>query len=211
MTTRVFPVALVLEGRACLVIGSNREAAQRAETLLQAGAVVTVIAEHPEADLARLEQDGRVTIERRSFTPADFEDKWLAVLTSDDPELTERASHAAERQRVPFSAVDQPKLSSFLHVALARAGSLVVAISTAGAAPALGRRLREELERIFSESRLSTFVDSVSELRRNTPSAERRQVLGAAVAGVRFSGKLELPELGLSARSSSPQEDSSDK
>jgi hypothetical protein len=33
----------------------------------------------------------------------------------------------------------------------------------------------------------------VSELRQKTPSSERRKVLGAAVAGVRFTGKLELP------------------
>jgi precorrin-2 dehydrogenase/sirohydrochlorin ferrochelatase len=98
-------------------------------------------------------------------------------------------------RRVPFSAIDQPKVSSFLHVALARAGSLIVAISTAGTAPALSRRLREELERILDESGLATFVDRLSALRRKTPSTERRQVLGEAVAGVRFNGKLELPPL----------------
>jgi siroheme synthase-like protein len=117
------------------------------------------------------------------------------VLTDTDTELAERISVAAAERRVFFSAVDQPKVSSYLHVALARAGSLVAAISTAGSAPALGRRLREELERVFEESRLADFVDRVSRLRQETPSAARRQVLGAAVAGVRFDGKLELPPI----------------
>jgi siroheme synthase-like protein len=198
--TRVFPVALVLEGRPCLVIGSNTEAAQRAEALFQAGAVVTVVAEQPDAELLRPEHDGRFKLERRAFVPADLDDKWLAVLTTFDPELARRVSEAAAERRVLFSAVDQPKVSSFLHVALARAGSLVVAISTAGSAPALGRRLREEFERIFGESQLAAFVERLSALRQKTPSAARRQVLGTAVAGVRFSGKLELPQVSSRSR-----------
>ena len=193
--TRVFPVALVLEGRACLVIGSNAEAAQRAQALFQAGAAVTVIAEQPDPELLRLEQDGSCKLERRAFAPADLDGKWLAVLTSMDPEIAEEVSRAAAERRVFFSAVDQPKVSSYLHVALARAGSLVAAISTAGSAPALGRRLREELERVFDEARLAEFVDRVRALREKTPSARRRQVLGDAVADVRFTGRLELPPL----------------
>jgi len=192
MTTRVFPVALVLEGRPCLVIGSNAEAAQRAEALFQAGALVTVVAEHPEADLLQRSQDGRFALEQRAFVPTDLDDKWLAVLTTADLELAQRVSEAAAERRVFFAAVDQPRVSSFLHVALARAGSLVVAISTGGSAPALGRRLREELERVFAECELAAFVDRLSALRQKTPSAARRHVLGEAVAGVHFSGKLEL-------------------
>jgi precorrin-2 dehydrogenase/sirohydrochlorin ferrochelatase len=193
MTTRVFPVALVLEGRPCLVVGSGTEAAQRADALFRAGAVVTVVAEQPEPELLRLAQNGHLVLERRAFVAVDLDGKWLAVLTDTDMELADRVSRAAAERRVFFSAVDQPKVSSYLHVALARAGSLVAAISTAGSAPALGRRLREELERIFDEAGLADFVDRVSRLRQQTPSASRRQVLGAAVAGVRFEGKLELP------------------
>jgi siroheme synthase-like protein len=195
MTTRVYPVALVLEGRACLVVGDGVEAVQRAEALSRAGAVVTAVSEHPEPSLLELERGGRCKLERRAFVPADLDGKWLAVLTSMDPELARQVSRAAAERRVFFSAVDQPKVSSYLHVALARAGSLVAAISTAGSAPALGRRLREELERVFDESGLADFVSRVSALREKTPSAARRQVLGAAVAGVRFTGKLELPAI----------------
>jgi hypothetical protein len=49
--------------------------------------------------------------------------------------------------------------------------------------------------RVFNECQLAEFVDRVSVLREKTPSAARRQVLGAAVAGVRFGGKLELPPI----------------
>ena len=148
------------------------------------------------AELDALARAGRIWLERRAFIPADLDDKWLAVLTTPEAAsgLTERVAAAAEQRRVPFCAVDVPASSSFFHVALARAGALVCAVSTAGAAPALGRRLREELERVFREARLESFVDHMCQLRQKTPSAERRKVLGDAVAGVRFTGKLELPE-----------------
>ena len=97
MTSRVFPIALVLEGRPCLVIGSNAEAAHRAEALFQAGAMVTVLAEQPEADLLRLELGGRCTLERRAFVPSDLDDKWLAVLT--DRRSRARPARVASRRR----------------------------------------------------------------------------------------------------------------
>jgi siroheme synthase (precorrin-2 oxidase/ferrochelatase) len=77
-------------------------------------------------------------------------------------------------------------------MAQARAGLLTIAISTAGQAPALGRRLREELERLLAASKMSAFIAELAALRARTPSADRRQVLGAAVAEVHFTGELTL-------------------
>src|SRR5687768_17419100 len=63
--TRIFPIALVLEDRPCLVVGANADAAQRAAALLQAGARVSVITERPDAthpELEALASAGRVTL-----------------------------------------------------------------------------------------------------------------------------------------------------
>ena len=76
---------------------------------------------------------------------------------------------------------DQPDFSNFSHLALARAGDVTLSISTNGRAPALARRLREELERVLGESNLIAFVERLARLRDRTPSVDRRDVLGAAV------------------------------
>jgi len=114
------------------------------------------------------------------------------VLVDKNPALAARMAQIAGAQRVLFCAVDQPEHNSYAHMAQARAGLLTIAITTAGQAPALGRRLREELERLLTRAQMAAFVDELAELRARTPSAERRQVLGAAVSGVHFSGELEL-------------------
>jgi siroheme synthase (precorrin-2 oxidase/ferrochelatase) len=78
-------------------------------------------------------------------------------------------------------------------MAQARAGLLTIAISTSGQAPALGRRLREELERLLVQCGMAAFVERLAELRERTPSVDRRRVLGARVSNVRFTGEIALP------------------
>lgn len=190
----VFPIALVLEGRACLVVGSGPELASRTQALLEARALPIVVSSAPSAELRALAASKRIELRERDFADLDLNGVWLAVLVDQNPALATRMASLAEAQRVFFCAVDQPQHNSYAHMAQARAGLLTIAISTAGQAPALGRRLREELERLLEQAKMTAYVARLAELRARTPSADRRRVLGAAVAGVRFSGEIELGE-----------------
>lgn len=173
MRSRVFPVGLRLSGLPCLVIGTGAEAEARARALAEAGAVVRAVEEFREADL-----DGI----------------WLAVLTDMDAALAARVHGAAASRRVFFCAVDQPEFCTFTHLALARAGDVTIAVSTDGTAPSLSSRLRAELERLISASRLGEFAARLAALRDRTPPSDRRRVLGDAVRGLRFTGGIEVPE-----------------
>jgi precorrin-2 dehydrogenase/sirohydrochlorin ferrochelatase len=188
----VFPIALLLERRACLVVGSGPELLSRTRALLEAHARPVLVSSAPSDEVRVLAQRGEVELFEREFADADLDGKWLAVLVDENRTLATRMAALAETARVFFCAVDQPEHNSYAHMAQARAGLLTIAISTAGQAPALGRRLREELERLLTRSKMAAFVAELAALRARTPSAERRAVLGAAVAGVRFSGELEL-------------------
>src|SRR6202000_1554455 len=99
--------------------------------------------------LRALAASGRVELRERAFDDSDLNDIWLAVLVDNDAALATRIAALAERSQVFFCAVDQPEHNSYAHMAQARAGLLTIAISTAGQAPALGRKLREELERLL--------------------------------------------------------------
>jgi precorrin-2 dehydrogenase / sirohydrochlorin ferrochelatase len=191
MTQSVFPIALLLKGRACLVVGSGPEVMSRTQALLEAHALPTVISSAPDEALRALARAGRVTLHERDFIDSDLNGKWLAVLVDEDSALAARMASLAEAERVLFCAIDQPEHNSYAHMAQARAGLLTIAISTAGQAPALGRRLREELERLLTAAKMSEFVDKLAALRQATPSRERRKVLGEAVSGVHFSGELK--------------------
>jgi siroheme synthase (precorrin-2 oxidase/ferrochelatase) len=170
--TSWFPVALKLEGRRCLVVGTSEDARGRARALAEAGATVVATG---------------------GFSPADLEGAWLAVLADRDAELAERMDRECEARRIFFAAVDEPRFGSYSHLALARAGDVVVAIGTNGEAPALARRLRELFQELFARSGLAAFAARHAALRRLTPPERRRDVLGADVRDVRLEGELVLP------------------
>lgn len=188
----VFPVALRLDGRQCLVVGSGHGAVRRTRDLLEVGARVRLVARAPDAALRELAVDPAVKLEERGFEESDLDGVWLAVLAERDPELAARIGSAAERKQILFCAVDAPEHNTYFHMARARAGAVQAAITTSGTAPALGRRLAEELQRLFDDANLAGLSGELSELRALTASRDRADVLGRAVAGVRFGGKLEL-------------------
>jgi len=192
MTDPVFPIALLLKGRACLVVGSSAELVARTQALLDVHARPTVVSQAPNEAIRAFAAAGKIALYEREFVDSDLSGKWLAVLVDENPALAARMASIAEIERVFFCAVDQPEHNSFAHMAQARAGLLTIAISTAGQAPALGRRLREELERLLSAAKMAEFVEKLAELRQRTPSSERRKVLGDAVSSVHFRGELEL-------------------
>ena len=192
MTEPIFPIALLLKDRACLVVGSGPEVTSRTQALLQARARPTVVSSAPNETIRALSAAGRIALHERDFIDSDLQGKWLAVLVDENALLAARMAQQAEVEHVFFCAIDQPEHNSYSHMAQARAGLLTIAISTAGQAPALGRRLREEIERLLVAAKMSEFVEKLAALRQITPSNERRKVLGEAVSGVHFSGELKL-------------------
>jgi siroheme synthase-like protein len=168
-----FPVSLKLAGKRCLVVGTGEEAKARALSLEAAGAAVLGV--------------------ERDFSPEHLEGIWLAVLTDRDGELAARMARAADERRVFFCAVDQPEFGSYSHLAITRAGPLFAAIGTQGEVPALARRVRELLDELFAHAGLAAFADKLAALRRRTAPERRREVLNAAVEGVRLEGRLLLP------------------
>ena len=168
-----FPVALKLAGKRCLVVGSGEEAKARVLALEAAGAVVLNV--------------------ERDFSSEHLDGVWLAVLTERERELAARMAHAADERRVLFCAVDQPEFGSYSHLAITRSEPLFAALGTQGEAPALARRMRELLDELFTRAGLAAFADKLATLRKRTAPERRRDVLNAAVEGVRIEGRLVLP------------------
>lgn len=192
MKARPLIVALRLEGRDCLVIGSGAEAERRVASLVRAGARVRWI---PTDGATPKAAPPAVTITSAAPTESDLDAVWLALVTDRDPELAARLFAAAQARRVLFCAVDQPAYCNFAHCALAESGPVSVAISTGGGAPALAARLRTEFERVFQAARLGEFAEALSALRARLPRDRRAADLGRVVRGVRLHGTLELPEI----------------
>lgn len=187
-------VALSLNDRACLVVGSGAEAELRVLRLIACGARVTLLADSLTAALAREHTRGAFTWKQPPVDESHLADMWLVVLADPDAELAARIARLAEQRHVFYCAVDQPGFGSFAHLAEASASDLRIAISTSGRVPALARRLREELQRLLDEADFARFFEHLAALRRDTPPGARRKRLMERLAGLRIAGKLELPK-----------------
>jgi siroheme synthase-like protein len=186
-----YPINLSVEDRKCVVVGGGAEAALRVGNLLDAGAHVLLVGADPTPALEPL-QSARLRIEQRGFVESDLDDAWLVVQASQDAALARRLSQLCAERRLFFCAVDQPENSSYSHMALARAGSLTLAVATEGRAPALGRKLREELARLLSEAHAAEEVERLAQLREQAAPADRRALLANAVRDVHFTGSLRF-------------------
>jgi uroporphyrin-III C-methyltransferase/precorrin-2 dehydrogenase/sirohydrochlorin ferrochelatase len=212
-----FPLFLSLKDRRALVVGGGEAAARKAELLLQAGARVTLIAETVTGEIAQLIADGRVAWAGHDFEAADLDGITLAVVATGDGELQARVSREAQRRCVPVNVVDRPGLSSFIMPAIVDRGPITVAISTGGAAPALARKLRAEIERALPAAigRLARFAEIFRDQVRRTlqePRARRRfwdrvfagRIAELAMAGDEIGARRELIRLLDGARNPAP-------
>jgi siroheme synthase-like protein len=159
-----YPVSLDLAGRRAVVVGAGAVALGKACALLDAGALLTVVADGPSEALQRLQAAG-ATVARRAFEPADLDGAFVCVAASDDPALRAAVYAQARARGVLVNLVDDPDHCDFAAPAVVRRGELVIAVSTGGRSPALASRLRRLLEERFGPEweELSALIAEVRE------------------------------------------------
>ncbi|WP_434211964.1 NAD(P)-dependent oxidoreductase [[Pseudomonas] boreopolis] len=142
----LFPLFADLRGRTVLVIGGGEVASRKIKALLHAGAHVVVHAREWIPELQDLLDRRQLQRLDGEFDPAWIDAAWLVVAATDDAALNRRVAEAAGARRRWVNVVDDAELSSYQVPAIVDRDPILVAISSAGAAPMLARRLRERLE-----------------------------------------------------------------
>lgn len=158
----LFPIFLRLAGKDALVVGAGGVAERKIRDLLEAGAVVRVVAPDATTDVEALASRGEIDLSRRAFEESDVAGAWLVVAATPDPEVQRRVCDEANRLRTFAIAVDDPPHGSAYSASVIRRGPFTVAISSSGEAPALSRLLREVLEQALPET---DWIDAARELR----------------------------------------------
>ncbi len=151
LETPFYIACLRLSGRRALVVGGGDVAMEKVEGLLACDADVTIVAPEAHPDLAELAAEGSIRWERRAYAPADLEGCLIAIAATDDTEVNIAVSADAEARAMLVNVVDVPPLCNFILPAIVRTGPLAVAISTAGASPALAKRMKREIGDMFGE------------------------------------------------------------
>jgi siroheme synthase-like protein len=128
---------------------------------LACDASVTIVAPDAVAELRGLAGEGSIEWSRREYAPADLDGTFMVIAATDDTETNIRVYDDAEARAMLVNVVDVPPLCNFILPAIVRTGPLAIAISTAGASPALAKRMKREIAELFGEpyARLAVMLN----------------------------------------------------
>jgi precorrin-2 dehydrogenase len=151
LQTPFYIACLRLSGRRCVVIGGGDVGLEKVEGLLTCDGDVTLIAPEAHPELMQLALEGSIRWEAREYRSHDLDGALIAIAATDDTDLNIRVFEDAEERSMLVNVVDVPPLCNFILPAIVRTGPLAVAISTAGASPALAKRMKREIGELFGE------------------------------------------------------------
>ena len=177
-----FPVFLRLTGRRVLLVGAGPVAASKLQGLLDAGALITIVAPDivPDIEQAAATHTAAITLNKRAFEVSDLDGVWYVVAAA-TPAVNRAVALAAEERQLFVNAVDDPPNATAYLGGVLRRGGVTVAISTDGHAPALAGLLREGLDALLPQE-LSEWLDEARAVRRKwladgVPMEQRRPLL----------------------------------
>jgi precorrin-2 dehydrogenase/sirohydrochlorin ferrochelatase len=125
---------------------------------------VTLVAPDAVPGLQELAREGSLRWERREYRPDDLERAFMVIACTDDTDINIGIYNDAEARAMLVNVVDVPPLCNFILPAILRTGPLAIAISTAGASPALAKRMKREIGELFGEE-YATLAILLNEVR----------------------------------------------
>jgi uroporphyrin-III C-methyltransferase / precorrin-2 dehydrogenase / sirohydrochlorin ferrochelatase len=128
----IYPTALRLLGRPVLVVGGGRVAARRAKGLLDAGAVVTVVAPLASPALLELAGAGLLTWEPRQYRTSDVGGAWFVQTATGIPAVDAQVSADAEAQRIWCVNASDHEASAAWTPAVAVVDDVKIAVNAGG-------------------------------------------------------------------------------
>jgi precorrin-2 dehydrogenase/sirohydrochlorin ferrochelatase len=195
-TRPYYPAILDLGGRTALVVGAGTIGEGKIRNLLNAGARVRVVSLEATDQVRSWADEGLVELSLRAYESADLEDCFLVIAATERNETNVRVFEAAERRRMLCNVVDAPDLCNFILPSIMRRGDLAIAVSTAGASPALARKIRLELEERYAEEyalALELLGSLRAELKGRYPDPRDRKILFERIV---YSDLLEMLRAG---------------
>ena len=157
----VYPLGLDLAGRRVVVVGGGRVALRRTRALVEAGALVTVIAPRFKTEFEQqmaewvtgATAESEITLVRRGYTDGDLAGAWLVHAATDDPAVNAAVAAAAERDRIWCVRADDAAASAAWTPAVTRHGDVTVAV-TADGDPRRSQALRSAIATALAQGRL---------------------------------------------------------
>ncbi|MBA2516677.1 MAG: bifunctional precorrin-2 dehydrogenase/sirohydrochlorin ferrochelatase [Solirubrobacterales bacterium] len=179
LDTPFYIACLKLTGRRCVVVGGGAIGLEKVEGLLACDGRVVLVAPEADPELATLADEKSIEWIRRPYVAGDLENTFMAIAATNDTDVNIAVYDDAERRAMLVNVVDVPPLCNFILPAIVRTGPLAIAISTAGASPALAKRMKRQIAEEYGEpyARLAILLNEVRGWAKGTlPTYQDRKV-----------------------------------
>lgn len=163
MARQYFPIFWDTSSGTALVVGGGEDACRKIRLLLNSGARVKVVALDFNDEIKSLASERRVEAVERPVSEQDIKSAALVIAATGIESVDEFCSNAAQVHGVKINVVDRPDLSDFTVPSIVDRSPVLVAVSTAGTAPVLGRKIRTQLEAALAPNlgKLANFSEGL--------------------------------------------------
>ena len=173
---KLYPINLDAAGKRCTVVGGGEVALRKIRGLLEAGALVNVIAPEICAGVEELIKRGEISWTREKFSSDMLGDELILIAATDNPEVNRLAAESAQSKRILVNVVDSG--GNFNVPSRIRRGDLLLTISTGANSPAFAKFVRRMLEAELGDNfgaGLEVIARKRQEVKRLLPNSEARK------------------------------------
>jgi uroporphyrin-III C-methyltransferase/precorrin-2 dehydrogenase/sirohydrochlorin ferrochelatase len=157
-----YPSGLRLEGRKVVVVGGGHVAQRRVPGLIAAGARVHVVAPSATPAIEGLADAGEVVWRRRRFADADLDGAWYVIAATDDTDVNDAVSRAAEDRHTFCVRSDDGSRGTAWTPAVGRHGEVTIAVigdQRTRRDPRRTAALRDRIIECLHEGKLETATE----------------------------------------------------
>ncbi|WP_462165019.1 siroheme synthase CysG [Pseudoalteromonas xiamenensis] len=173
------PIFTKLDNKPVVIIGGGEVAVRKARALLKANARLTLVAPSFDKAVYALQESFDITLIQATFDASQLHGAMLVIAATDDETVNQQVFNAADEMNIFVNVVDDQPKCSFIFPSIIDRNPITIAISSAGTAPVLARRLREKLETLVPQH-IGPLAELVGRFRNTVKSrfsqlSDRRQ------------------------------------
>ena len=98
-----------------------------------------------------MQEKGNIRCIETTYTPEQLAGAFLVIGATDQPDVNDRIFRDCRRLGIMVNIVDDPARCDFILPSLHEQGDLSIAVSTSGKSPALAKKIRHDLGRVYKE------------------------------------------------------------
>jgi uroporphyrin-III C-methyltransferase/precorrin-2 dehydrogenase/sirohydrochlorin ferrochelatase len=151
INVQYLPIFTKLDNKPVLVVGGGEVALRKCRAFLKARASVTLVAPWFCDELKEHAHNNEVTLIDAYFDESHLDGKMLVIAATDRDEVNNNVFELANARNVFVNVVDDQPKCTFIFPSIVDRDPITIAISSAGTAPVLARRLREKLETLIPQ------------------------------------------------------------